>query len=94
MTVENDKLNPIDKDGDAGRTTLLPRFSIRALLGLLTIGALVFVVAGTAYRGQNWAWGVTIALVSLVVTALAHAAWFGVVWLFAQMLAARPKDSA
>ena len=72
---------------------LLPRFSIRALLGMLTICAVAFLIVGMAYRGQYWAWGVTIALVSLILTALVHAAWFGVVWLFAQMASARPKDS-
>ena len=64
---------------------LLPRFTIRTLLAILTLCACGFVVIGTAYRGQYWAWGVTIALVALIVTMLVHAAWFGVVWLFSQM---------
>ena len=72
---------------------LLPRFSIRTLLGLLTVCACAFVIVGMAARGENWAWGVTIGLASLLVTALVHAAWFGVVWLFAQMPAARSKDT-
>jgi hypothetical protein len=72
---------------------LLPRFSIRALLAMLTVCALVFLIAGMAARGEKWAWGVTIGLASVLVTALAHAAWFGVVWLFAQMPSVRPKDS-
>jgi hypothetical protein len=67
--------------------TLLPRFSIRAMLGILTFGAVIFLIAGMAHRGQYWAWGVTIALLSLIVTALVHAAFFGVVWLFAQISA-------
>jgi hypothetical protein len=74
-------------------STLLPRFSIRALLGVLTICAVAFLIAGMAYRGQYWAWGVTIGVASLLLTALVHAAWFGVVWLFAQMPSARPKDT-
>jgi hypothetical protein len=49
-----------------------------------------FVMVGTAYRGQYWAWGVTIALISLIVTAIAHAAWFGIVWLFIRLLPAPP----
>jgi hypothetical protein len=72
--------------------TLLPRFSIRVLLGVLTVCAFAFVVVGTAYRGENWAWGVTIGLVSILVTALVHAAWFGVVWLFGQWTSARTRD--
>ena len=64
---------------------LLPRFTIRTMLVILTVCACVFVVIGTAFRGQYWAWGVTFALVSLIVTALVHGAWFGAVWLFVQM---------
>jgi ABC-type uncharacterized transport system permease subunit len=64
---------------------LMPQFSIRATLAFVTAAAFVFVVAGFAYRGQDWAWGVVIALVSLGVTALVHGAWFGVVWMFAQI---------
>jgi hypothetical protein len=75
------------------KRTLLPRFSIRVLLALVTICAFVFVVVGTAARGQNWAWGVSIAVASLVVTALVHAAWFGVVWLFAKVLVPQAKDA-
>ncbi len=79
--VEHDRSRPI-----------LPRFSIRALLGMLTVCAVAFLIAGMAFRGQFWAWGVTIALASLVLTALVHAALFGLVWLFAQKVYARPKD--
>jgi hypothetical protein len=78
--------------GEAGKPTLLPQFSIRALLWVLTGCAVAFLIAGMAYRGQYWAWGVTIGLASLVLTALVHAAWFGVVWLFARLPSARTKD--
>ena len=69
---------------------LLPRFTIRTLLALLTLSACAFVVIGTAYRGQYWAWGVTFALASLIVAAFVHAAWFGVVWLFSKMSSFQP----
>jgi type VI protein secretion system component VasK len=69
---------------------LLPRFTIRTLLVMLTICALVFVIFGMAYRGKHWALGITIALASLAFTALVHAAWFGVVWLVAR----RPSETA
>lgn len=68
---------------------LAPRFSIRTLLALLTAGAVVFLVAGMAVRGEMWAWGVTIAAMSLAVTAIAHGVWFGLVWLFAQLPSSR-----
>jgi hypothetical protein len=77
---------------DRQKPTLLPRFSIRSLLGLLTLFAVAFLIAGLAYRGQYWAWGVTIGLASLLVTALIHAAWFGIVWWFARMSSTQPKD--
>ncbi len=64
---------------------LLPRFTIRTLLVMLTACAVVAVVIGTAFRGQEWAWGITIAVASLGVTAVVHAAWFGVVSVFAQL---------
>lgn len=60
----------------------MPRFTIRTLLAMITLAAIVFVMIGTATRGQYWAWGVTIGLVSVIATALAHAAWFGIVWMF------------
>lgn len=59
---------------------LLPRFTIRTLLVLLTLGAVASVIVGTAFRGQFWAWGVSIGLLSLAVTALVHAAWFSAIW--------------
>jgi hypothetical protein len=70
---------------EKARSLLVPRFTIRTLLALLTVFAIVFVMIGTATRGQYWAWGVTIGLVSLIITALTHAAWFGIVWLFVHM---------
>jgi hypothetical protein len=72
---------------------LLPRFTIRAILVMVTIAAIVFVVAGMAYRGQIWAWGVTIAIISAAITLLVQAAWFGMVWLLAQM-PLTPKETA
>ncbi|MCC7085320.1 MAG: hypothetical protein IT427_09970 [Pirellulales bacterium] len=69
---------------------LLPRFSIRTLLVLLTLAAIVSVVVGMAVRGQNWAWGFSIGLLSLILTGLVHAAWFGIVWILAQMSTSDP----
>jgi hypothetical protein len=71
---------------------LLPRFNIRTLLVLLTMGAVASVIIGTAFRGQNWAWGASIGLLSLLVTALFHAAWFAAIWGVSQSSSARPKQ--
>jgi hypothetical protein len=59
---------------------LVPRFSIRTLLALLTLGAVTSVIIGTGFRGQTWAWGISIGILSLFVTALVHAAWFAAIW--------------
>jgi hypothetical protein len=59
---------------------LLPRFGIRTLLILLTLGAVASVIIGTGFRGQNWAWGASIGILSLFVTAFFHAAWFAAIW--------------
>ena len=61
---------------------LLPSFSIRALLLMLTLGAVAFLIVGMGFRGQHWAWGASVAIFSVLVTAIVHAAWFGIIWLF------------
>jgi hypothetical protein len=63
---------------------LLPRFTIRALLVLLTVCAFIFVIAGMAVRGHHWAWGVTIGILSVGFTLLVHAAWFCAVWVLSR----------
>ncbi len=68
----------------APASMLIPRFTIRALWVVLTVCAFVSVIAGMAVRGQHWAWGVTIGLLSLVFIALVHAGWFGLVWMLAR----------
>ena len=73
---------------------LLPRFTIRTLLAILTASAVVFVMVGTAFRGQYWAWGVTIAIISCIITALSHVAWYGIVSFFSRMLERRAALSA
>jgi hypothetical protein len=73
---------------------LLPRFTIRALLAMLTVCAFICVIAGMAVRGHHWAWGVTIGLLSIGFTLLVHVAWFGVVWTLAQMQARRAERAA
>ena len=74
-----------DEQENVERAGWMPRFTIRTLLAICTLCAVASVIIGTAYRGQYWAWGVTIGLASLVITALVHAAWFGALWLLAQL---------
>ena len=85
-----------DAAEDKPKRMLLPRFSIRTLFWLITASAFVFVVVGMAARGHDWAWGVSLGVslgvLSILFTALVHAALFCVVWLFGKLLSARPKD--
>ncbi|MCC7474425.1 MAG: hypothetical protein IT425_03450 [Pirellulales bacterium] len=64
---------------------LLPRFSIRTLFLLLSFVAIVSIIVGTAVRGEYWAWGVSIALLSLLLVALVHAALFAIMWVFTRL---------
>jgi hypothetical protein len=83
--------------GESERDMLFPRFTIRAILAIMAVCAVLFLLVGTAYRGQTWAWAATIGVFSLAVTALVHAACFGIVWCFAQMPSAQrpaaPSDN-
>jgi hypothetical protein len=71
---------------------LLPRFNLRTILAVTTAAAVFFLLVGTGIRGQAWAWGAAIGILSLGVTALVHAACFGIVWCFAQLSTARSSD--
>jgi hypothetical protein len=69
---------------------LLPRFTIRTLLALITVCAFAFVVAGFALRGEHWALAITVGLVSIVFTLVVHAAWFGAIWMLSQLQSKPP----
>jgi hypothetical protein len=68
---------------------VVPRFTIRALLGLITLCAFAFVIAGFAFRGERWALAICVGLATILVTLLVHAMWFGVVWLLARLTSKR-----
>ena|SRR6476620_8466607 len=59
---------------------LIPRFSIRWLLGLTTFSACISLVLSYAVRAQPWAIGVVAGLWALVVTFVFFAAAFLVAW--------------
>jgi hypothetical protein len=69
---------------------LLPRFTIRTLLALITLCAFAFVIAGFALRGEHWALAITVGLVSIGFILLVHAAWFGAVWVLSQLQSKPP----
>jgi hypothetical protein len=76
---------------NTGLFMLLPRFSIRALLMIITASAVAFLIIGMGLRGQHWAWGASLGIISVAVTALVHAAWFSVIWFFG--LLGSPRES-
>jgi hypothetical protein len=74
------------------RPMILPRFNLRTILAITTAAAVFFLLIRTGIRGQAWAWGAAIGILSLGVTALVHAACFGIVWCFARLSAVRSSD--
>ncbi len=65
---------------------LLPRFSLRGLLGLITLCSVFFTIVSFAFRGQRWAIAVVAAIGSLLIVALIHATLFLAAWLLTLML--------
>lgn len=63
---------------------LIPRFSIRWLLGLTTFSAVVSLVLAQAVRGKPWALGVMAGGWSLVIVALLFVGSFLAAWLISQ----------
>lgn len=64
---------------------MLPRFTLRTILALTTVLALFFVLVGAGARGQLWAQGATIGVVSIALSFVAQAALFGFVWCIARL---------
>ena len=65
---------------------LIPQFSIRWLLTLTAVSAVIFSIFGLAVRGSAWAAAVSIGIGSLVILALVYALLFGVVWVFSVIM--------
>ncbi len=66
---------------------LIPQFSIRWLLALTTVCALVLSIVSLAVQGHAWAAGVSIGIGALMVSALVYGAIFALVWLFSVVTA-------
>jgi hypothetical protein len=76
---------------------LIPRFSLRWLLGLTTAFAVLSLVWSFAFRGHAWALGMSAAVNGLVLLFAFHAGAFLIAWLLSQgstALAANPKVAA
>ncbi len=66
---------------------LIPQYSLRWLFGLTAVCAVISLITASALRGQGWAIGVTIGLVSLLVVIGVHVLLFAAVWLYSKLLA-------
>jgi hypothetical protein len=62
---------------------LIPQYSLRWMLAVTSVLAVVFLIFAQAVRGSSWAVGVSLALVVLAGTMLVHGLLFFLVWVFA-----------
>jgi hypothetical protein len=65
---------------------LLPQFSLRRALWIITACACFFLVQSLAMRGHAWALGVTVASASLLVAHLFYALFFVLVTFVGQLI--------
>jgi hypothetical protein len=63
---------------------IIPRYSLRWLLALLTVCGGLSLVLSYAFQGQAWAIGSIVGLGSLIVVVALHAVAFSIAWLLTQ----------
>jgi len=68
------------------RQVFIRQFSIRWMLGLIAVFALISLVLSHAIAGRAWAVGVAAAIVALGIVFLVHAVLFGMLWPIAEMM--------
>lgn len=73
---------------------VIPRFSIRWLLGLTAVCGAISLVLSYAARGEPWGIGATVGLASFVLLFVLHAVAFCVAWLLSQIFAVTDVRSA
>ncbi len=73
---------------------LIPQFSLRWMLAVVTLLAVVFLVASRAVQGSAWAVGVTAAVLMLAAVMLVHGGLFFLIWLVSRMKARRQRPAA
>lgn len=59
---------------------LIPQFSLRWLLGLTTVAAVICAIVAWGMTGHRWALAVSFGLASLVVLAAVHGLMFAIIW--------------
>ncbi len=71
---------------------LVPQFTIRWLLALTAVLAVVFSIVGLAVRGRGWAQGLSAGFVALVAGMVVYVALFALVWLAGEITARLRKQ--
>ena len=66
---------------------LFPRFTLRTILAVTTVAAVFFLLVGTGYRGQQWAWAAAIGIGSLGLTVVVQVICFVIVESIAKCVA-------
>lgn len=69
------------------RQSLLPQYSLRQMLLVMTGCGVVFLAFSFAVRGAVWAVGIAVGVLSIALAMLVYAAFFGAVWAVAQTAA-------
>lgn len=64
------------------RGMLIPQFSLRWLLAVTTVAAVVFSIVALGVRGHHWAVAVSVGLLALVILMGIYGVMFAVVWAF------------
>ncbi len=75
---------------------LVPQFSIRWLLGVTAVAAVIFSIVALGVRGHHWAAAVSVGLLALAMSIGLYGLLFFVVWVFSVAAAGRvasPGDS-
>ncbi len=65
---------------------IIPRYSLRTILIIVTVCAVMFLVISLGAQGTQWAAGVSIGLLALAVALIAQALTFFLAWVFAVLL--------
>jgi|WetSurMetagenome_2_1015567.scaffolds.fasta_scaffold1304847_1 hypothetical protein len=71
----------------------IPQYTIRWMLAMTTVCAIVCSIVALAMQGHYWAFGVSVAIVSLVLFMLVGAMLFTVVWICSAIGSARDVKS-
>ncbi len=72
---------------------LIPQFSLRTILKVITACALLFLVAGQALEGKAWAVAVTVAVLSVLATLAVHGCFFGLTAGLTRIIGARQSPA-